>query len=117
MATTSTTTSTTTSPQQAALAALQAALASTAQAAPQGSAVLASLQAGKPYTLRQVAQACGFKPRKRSNGKLVWAPLRGTLRKLASAGQVVSVTTGGYVGNNGTTVGGTAYYMLVSAGK
>jgi hypothetical protein len=111
---TSTSTTSTVSPQAAALAALQAALANTsAGSAPSQQAVLAALQAGKPYTLRQVAAACGYKPRKRSNGKLVWQPLRSVLRKLVAAGSAVTVTAGGYVGINGGTVGGTAYYMAV----
>jgi hypothetical protein len=106
----------TTSPQQAALQALQAALASTATGnAPSQQAVLAALQPGKPYTLRQVAAACGYKARKRANGKLVWAPLRNVLRKLVAAGQAVTVTAGGYTGINGAVVGGTAYYMAVAS--
>ena len=100
---------------QAAQAALQAAL----QGQGAGGAVavpLAKLQAGRAYSLREVAGAVGFTPRKRSNGKQVWAPLRRALRQHVQAGSMVTATVGGYRGVNGAPVGGKAFYMLVSNG-
>lgn len=115
MAQHSTSTSTSTTPQQAAMAKLQAAMAAqgTASGAPALQAVLAKLQAGRAYTLREVASAAGFTPRKRSNGKQVWAPLRRSLRTAVAQGKLVTATTGGYTTANGTTAGGKAFYMLV----
>jgi alkylated DNA nucleotide flippase Atl1 len=104
-------------PQDAARAALQAALAALpAGNCPNVATVLAKLQPGRAYTLRQVAQACGYSPAKRSNGRTAWQPLRRTMRTAAAQGKVVAATVGGYTGANGIAVGGKAYYMLVANG-
>jgi hypothetical protein len=104
-------------PQDAARAALQAALAALpAGNCPSVATVLAKLQPGRAYTLRQVAQACGYTPRKRSNGRTAWQPLRHTMRQVVAQGRAVAAVVGGYTGPNGTPVGGKAYYMLVANG-
>lgn len=113
MAVTSTNTNTNKqTPQQAAQAALQAALQ--AQGASGATINLAALQAGRAYTLREVASAVGFLPRKRANGKQVYAPLRRSLRQAVANGKLVTATTGGYTTANGTTAGGKAFYMVVA---
>ena len=99
------------SPQQAAQAALQAALQG--QGASGATISLAKLQAGRAYSLREVASAVGFTPRKRTNGKPVWAPLRRALAKHVQAGRMVSGTAGGYQTANGNTAGGKALYVVV----
>lgn len=109
----STSTSTSTvSPQQAAQARLLAAMAAQG-AGGAGTINLAKLQPGRAYTLKEVVSAVGFQPRKRSNGKPVYGPLRRELARAVAAGKLVTATTGGYQTANGTTAGGKAYYMLV----
>ena len=102
---------------QAAQAALQAALQAQGTASgPALANVLAALQSGKAYTLRQVAQVAKWQPAKRPNGKPKWQPLRRTLAQGVKQGQLVTATQGGYVGANGNPVGGKAFYMLVANG-
>lgn len=103
------------SPQQAALARLQAALqVQGSSSGPSVQAVLAALTPGKAYTLRQIATACNYTPRKRPNGKTTHAPLRATMRQAVNAGKVVTMVTGGYPNQaTGNMVGGKAFYMVV----
>lgn len=113
-----TTTTTTTTPQQAALQAAQAALQAALQGAGQGLLNLAKLQAGRAYTLRELASAIGYTipvhPAGHAKaGKPNKAPLRKQLARAVAAGQLVTGTQGGYVNKAGTVSAGTAKYVVV----